>query len=120
MREYGPLELGLLQAISGDRSPTGRADLRVAFVVTSDQHSNAVGIHNAKQNRVREKVNDTAPDLHVDERKQQWHRSLAPDVGPLNEADNPADPHFLSADAEDLHYQRQVNNRVRSEAERSS
>ena len=41
-------------------------------MVTNDQHPNAVGIHNAKQNRVRETVNDTAPDMRFDERKQQW------------------------------------------------
>ena len=41
-------------------------------MVTNDQHPNAFGIHNAKQNRVRETVNDTAPDLRFDERKQQW------------------------------------------------
>ena len=44
----------------------------MAFVVTNDQHPNAAGIHNAKQNRVWETVNDTTPDLRFDERKQQW------------------------------------------------
>ena len=39
--------------------------------MTNDQHPNAFGIHNAKQDRVRETVNDTAPDFRFNERIQQ-------------------------------------------------